>query len=224
MYSPAQCSTSQVNFTCVAPNADTCLDVRARFSNYTGNEVETELQLKACGTKEDCIRIGNETCTETGGRCTYTCCQHDLCNNDSLANMSKALKCYHCEGPGGSTTHVFNHSTPFNVTVSYNTGQCFAERTEIYCPREYRCAIVSRVFRPDNGSTVEVERRLCISNAENVALRKVCDEIEHRVGNGTSWCRAFACDNHQFCNLASCVNLAPFFIAFSTMLGMISMC
>lgn len=219
LYSPAQCNTSQVNFTCVAPN-DTCLDVRARFSNYTGDEVETELQLKACGTKEACKRIGKEKCTETGGRCKYTCCQHALCNNDSSASSLDALRCYHCEGPGGSTGHVFNHSTPLNV--SYTAGQCYDDRKKIYCPHEYKCAKVFRVFQPDNDTQFEVERRLCISNAENHALRNVCDRTERIVGNGRSWCSLISC-TRDLCNLASCVNLAPFFIALLTVFGMISM-
>lgn len=219
LYSPAQCNTSQVNSTCVAPN-DTCLDVRARFSNYTGDEVETELQLKACATNEDCKRIGNEKCGETGGRCTYTCCQHDLCNNDNPSSSLYALRCYHCEGPDGSTSHIFNHSTPLNM--SYTAGQCHDDRTKIYCPSEYKCAKLFRVFRPDEYSLFEVERSSCISNAEVYALQNVCNRTEHRKGNRTSWCSLVTCDI-DFCNLASCVSFSPFFIAFLTMLGMISM-
>lgn len=208
-----------MNFTCVAPN-DTCLDVRARFSNYAGDEVETEVQLKACGTKEDCKRVGNKTCTKTGGKCRYTCCQHDLCNNDSLASSLDALKCYHCEGPDGSISHAFNHSTP--LKVSYTARQCEAEQRETYCPSEYKCARVQRVFRSDNHTSFEVESRSCISDEELYALQNVCDRTEHTLGNGTSLCLFVACDR-DLCNLASCVNLAPFFIAFSTMFGMLSM-
>lgn len=206
-----------MNFTCVVPN-DTCLDVRASFSNYTGNEVETELQLKACGTKEDCKRIGNKTCTETGGKCTYTCCQHDLCNNDSLTGSLAALKCYHCAGPDGSTSLVFNHSTPLNV--SYTAYQCVREQTEMYCPREYRCARILRVFQQDNAK-FEVERRSCVSSAERNSLQRLCN-TEQIVGNETSLCQFRFCES-DLCNLASCVNLTPFFIAFTTMFGMISM-
>ena len=209
-----------MNSTCVAPD-DTCLDVRAKFSNYTGDEVETDLQLKACATKDDCQRIGNEKCTDTGGRCTYTCCQHDLCNNDNPISGLSALRCYHCDGPDGSTSHIFNHSTPLNV--SYTTGQCNDERTKIYCPSEYKCAKIFRLFRPDEYSLFEMERLSCISNAEAHALHKVCNRTEHRSGNATSWCSLMTCDDNALCNLASCVNLAPFLIAFSTMLGMISM-
>ena len=208
-----------MNFTCVAPN-DTCLDVRARFSNHTGDEVETELQLKTCGTKEDCKRIGNETCTETVGKCIYTCCQHDLCNNDSLASSLGALKCYHCEGPYGSSSLVVNHSTP--LKMSYTARQCGHDQKEFYCPRDYKCATVYRKFRPDNETSFDVERRSCISNAELYALKDVCDRTEHIVGNGTSQCSFWLCDT-DLCNLASCVSLAPSVIAFSTMFGMISM-
>lgn len=216
LYSQTQCNTSQVNFTCVAPD-DTCLDIQSRFWNYTGDEVESKLQLKACGTKEDCKRMGNETCTKTEGKCEYTCCHHDLCNNGSFSRRLDALKCYHCEGPGGSTSHIFNHSTPLNMS-----NDCDEEKKEFYCPREYKCARISRLFKPDKNNRFKVDRRSCISNAEINALQKVCDRTEHKVGNGTSICWLWACDI-DFCNLAPGANLAPFVIAFTTMFGMIGM-
>lgn len=219
LYSQTQCNISQVNFTCVAPD-DTCLDIQSRFWNYTGDEVETKLQLKACGTKEYCKRMGNEACANTGGKCKYTCCQDDLCNNGSFSSSLDALKCYHCEGAGGSNSHIFNHSTPLNM--SYTGRQCYNEITEFYCPREYKCAIIRRVFKPDKNNTFELERRSCISNAEIDALQKVCDRTEHKAGNGTSLCFWRVCDI-DLCNLAPCANLAPFVIAFTTMFGMIGM-
>ena len=219
LYSQTQCNTSQVNFTCVAPD-DTCLDIQSRFWNYTGDEVESELQLKACGRKEDCKQMGNGICDITGGKCEYTCCQLDLCNNDSFSRSLDALKCYHCEGPRGSNSHIFNHSTPLNM--SYTARDCYEEKTEFYCPREYKCARISRIFKPDKNNTFKVERRSCISNAEINALQKVCDRTEHKVGNGTSICWLLACDR-DLCNLAPGANLAPFVIAFTTMFGMIGM-
>ena len=145
--------------------------------------------------KEDCKPIGKETCTKTRGKCKYTCCQYDLCNNDSLARSLDALKCYHCEGTDGS--HVFHHSTPPTVH------------------RLFRHVLYS-------DTTIEVERRLCISDEESSALHSVCNRAEHKLANETSWCRVYLCER-DLCNLASCVHLAPFFIAFSNMFGMITM-
>ena len=192
--SPTQCNSTQVSLTCAAPN-DTCLDVRARFSNYTGKEAETELQLKACGTMEDYKRLGNEICTKTEGKCRYTCCQDDLCNNDSPAERLEALKCYHCEGPI----------------------QCEHGRKETYCPSNNMCGIVH-----NRTAQLHVERRSCVTREEYDALKKVCNGTGDIDANGTSWCQFHACYS-DLCNLAPCVHLAPFFIALFTMFGMISM-
>ena len=176
--------------------------------------------MKACGTIEDCKRLGNETCTKTEGKCRYTCCQDDLCNNDSLARSLDALKCYHCEGPNGRTRDVFNHSTPLNL--SYTARQCVNKQTKTYCPSDNRCARLHRVFRPSDSDPIEVERRSCISDEESRSLQHVCNGTEHKVANETSRCRIFVCADRDLCNLASCVHLAPFFVAFSTMFVMIS--
>ena len=180
---------------------------------------EAELQLKACGTKEDCKRKGNKTCMEAEGKCRYTCCQHDLCNNDSIADGSDALKCYHCRGSDESD--VLNHSRPPNN--SFTERQCNDQKWAAYCPSGYKCAIAHRVFKPANNNTpIEVEWRSCISDEESSALQSICNGTEHKLANGTSWCRVYLCER-DLCNLASCVHLAPFFIAFSTMFGMITM-
>ena len=204
-----------MNFTCVAPD-DICLDVRHRFStDYFGTE-EAELQLKACATMEDCKRKGHETCREAKGKCRYTCCQHDLCNDDSLARSLDALKCFHCQGSNESD--VFNHSTP--PKESFTSGQCDEQQRETFCPSDYKCARVLRLFRPYNDTTIEVERRSCISDEESSALQSICNGTEHKLANGTSWCQYYLCER-DLCNLASCVHLASFsVIAFSIMFGM----
>ncbi|KAL9985780.1 hypothetical protein ACROYT_G008224, partial [Oculina patagonica] len=95
LYTPAQCAANQVNHTCVAP-ADTCLHVRA---NYTRYHEEKEVQLKACVTTDECKLKGNAICKESDGECEYTCCQHDLCNDNVPAGDLDARRCYHCEEP-----------------------------------------------------------------------------------------------------------------------------
>lgn len=214
LYTPAQCSANQVNYTCDDP-ADTCLLVRANYTEY--NE-EREVQLKACVTTKECKLKGNEMCKESEGKCKYTCCQHDLCNDNSPGGGLAARQCYHCEEPHGSASLVFNHSIPLNK--SFTTYQCKANQSKMYCPHGNICGRVYRKFQLGSSDQFVVERRSCISTSECHHLRELCNGTKS-VGNATSQCWYRCCDR-DLCNSTSCVNLTLFLITFAAIFGVIT--
>ena len=174
--------------------------------------------MKACVTADDCQLKGNEICTESEGKCEYTCCQQDLCNDGNPGDgRLDALRCFHCEDPHSSTDLVFNHSTPVNQ--SFTRAQCEANQTKMYCSYGDKCAKVQRAFK-QGDEQLYVERRSCISNAECRSLRMLCNGTRS-IGNATSQCWYRCCDR-DFCNSGSYINSALSLIVFATILDLIS--
>lgn len=193
VYSPEQCIQSQVIETCGDGNY-TCFNISTKT---TENNETNEGLVKGCLSEDNCLAL-NERCNAiiaNGGECNYSCCQHDLCNDEF---KPEPLKCYHCDGPFVNRSLGLNDSSALNQ--SYTTSQCARDQREVLCASG-SCARFFRRFKNYENLDVEIELRSCLSFSQCAEVSKFCAKVIENVNN-TEICQ-FRCCDYDFCNSAS---------------------